>query len=129
MTFSRRMALAMVLVLLLAVATLVIRAEGALRSEMADDIAATLQREAGVVAGGLTNTTGGDTQDAVRRMSLALGHRISVINPSGVLVADSDFPPGPLPQVENHASRPEVAAALAGDTGRARRSSATVNAT
>lgn len=127
MTFSRRMALAMVLVLLLAVATLVIRAEGALRSEMADDIAATLQREAGVVAGGLTNTTGGDTQDAVRRMSLALGHRISVINPSGVLVADSDFPPGPLPQVENHASRPEVAAALAGDTGRARRSSATVD--
>ena len=97
MTFSRRMALAMVLVLLLAVATLVIRAEGALRSEMADDIAATLQREAGVVAGGLTNTTGGDTQDAVRRMSLALGHRISVINRSGVLVADSDFPPGPLP--------------------------------
>ncbi len=127
MTFSRRMVLSMVLVLLLAMVTLLIRAESALREELADDIAATLQREAVLVAAGLGTATGADLQDSVRAMSLTLGHRISVIDSSGVLVADSDFPAGPLPSVENHAARTEVAAALAGDTGREQRASATVD--
>lgn len=121
------MVLAMVLVLVLAVVTLLVRAESALRDELADDIASTLQREAALVASGLGTSSGTELQDAVRRMSLTLGHRISVIDSSGALVADSDFPAGPMPAVENHAARAEVAAALAGDTGRARRASATVN--
>lgn len=127
MTFSRRMVLAMLLVLVLAVVTLLVRAESALRDEMADEIAATLRREAVLVSAGLGSARGGELQDAVRRMSLTLGHRISVIDSGGVLVADSDFPAGPLPAVENHAERTEVAAALLGDTGRARRASSTVD--
>ena len=44
----------------------------------------------------------------------------------GRVRADSDFPPGPLPAIENHAGRPEVRAALAGAPGVATRRSETV---
>src|SRR5688500_259699 len=66
-------------------------------------------------------------QDAVRRFSAETGNRITLIDRSGRVVADSDFPPGPLPPIESHAGREEVARALAGGVGRAIRYSGTVD--
>ena len=53
--------------------------------------------------------------------------RVTFIDADGVVLADSQVPLAGLPQLENHRDRPEVAAALAGGTGTATRSSATVH--
>ncbi len=50
------------------------------------------------------------------------GYRFTVIDPDGVVLADSHSDPLSM---ENHADRPEVAAALAGETGRDLRDSDT----
>lgn len=54
---------------------------------------------------------------------MAGGFRVTVIDPKGVVLADSHSDPAVM---ENHGDRPEVAAALAGDVGNdARRSTST----
>jgi two-component system phosphate regulon sensor histidine kinase PhoR len=60
------------------------------------------------------------------RAARAAEARVSLIAADGRVVADSDVAPDALDRVANHASRPEVAAALAGRTGSTRRRSATV---
>jgi len=48
--------------------------------------------------------------------------RLTIVGSDGAVLADSDIDPAAM---ENHADRPEIAAALQGRTGNARRSSAT----
>ena len=59
-----------------------------------------------------------------------LGHaaaaRVTLIARDGTVLGDSDVPLAQLRAVENHASRIEVASALAGDRGATSRMSATV---
>ena len=55
-----------------------------------------------------------------------LGVRVTLLDSTGVVVGDSEVPRAALAAVENHASRPEVAAALAGRPGHAQRHSRTV---
>jgi two-component system phosphate regulon sensor histidine kinase PhoR len=62
----------------------------------------------------------------VHRLARQNGHRITLIDRAGRVRADSDFPPGPLPAIENHAGRPEVRAAFGGARGVATRRSETV---
>ena len=57
----------------------------------------------------------------------ASGSRITLIDRTGRVVGDSEVGADRLPEVENHAARPEVAAALQGITGSAIRSSETVS--
>ncbi len=57
------------------------------------------------------------------RMGAALGRRVTLIARDGTVVGDSEFDGAALRQLQNHASRPEVAEALAGRTGAARRPS------
>jgi two-component system phosphate regulon sensor histidine kinase PhoR len=54
------------------------------------------------------------------------GMRLTLIDASGVVIADSEVSPKGLASVENHAHRPEVAAALAGGVGVDERVSGTV---
>ena len=54
------------------------------------------------------------------------GARVTVIRADGLVIGDSSVPLAQLPTLENHATRPEVAAALAGGHGDALRDSATV---
>ena len=64
-----------------------------------------------------------------RRRAPALqqnNHRITLIDSTGRVRADSDFPAGPLPLIENHLGRPEVQAVLHGRIGVATRRSETV---
>ena len=126
MTFARRVVIATVLVLLVALGTLVWVAGRALSRSLEDNIAHVLEREARLVAAALPADAGA-WQDAVRRFSERTGNRITVVDREGRVVADSDFPPGALPPIENHREREEIAAALAGGTGRAVRASSTVD--
>ena len=60
------------------------------------------------------------------RLGATLGARVTVIALDGRLLGDSEVPLARLAQVENHADRPEVRAALERGSGTARRQSATV---
>jgi two-component system phosphate regulon sensor histidine kinase PhoR len=57
----------------------------------------------------------------------ALGLRVTLIDREGRVRGDSEVPRAELPGLENHAGRPEVKAALAGEAGSAARRSRTVN--
>jgi two-component system phosphate regulon sensor histidine kinase PhoR len=124
-TFVRRLVAGSVLILALAILILLWVAERSLRRDLQGDIAVTLEREGRLVREALPADTT-EWQSAVRRLSAQTGHRITLIGRDGWVRADSDFPPGPLPPIENHAQRPEVRAALAGQTGVASRKSETV---
>jgi len=65
--------------------------------------------------------------DAVAdRAATAAGARVTLITRDGKVLGDSDVPAARLSQVENHADRPEIQAALAGVIGSSTRRSATV---
>jgi two-component system, OmpR family, phosphate regulon sensor histidine kinase PhoR len=53
--------------------------------------------------------------------------RVTIVAPDGRVLADSALSGADLAAVENHGHRPEVMAALAGETGTARRRSATID--
>ena len=56
-----------------------------------------------------------------------LGARVTLIAAEGRVLGDSEVPRERLGEVENHANRPEVQAALAGRIGRASRRSRTID--
>ncbi|MBW2713095.1 MAG: PAS domain S-box protein, partial [Deltaproteobacteria bacterium] len=60
------------------------------------------------------------------RASQALASRITLIDRKGVVLADSDVPRERIPEIENHASRSEVASAINGELGVGSRLSGTV---
>jgi two-component system phosphate regulon sensor histidine kinase PhoR len=124
-TFSGRLATGTFFVVAAALAVLLWRAERALRHDLEADVQRQLERNATLVARALPANPEA-LQPGVRELSLAAGIRITVISTTGVVLADSDFPDGPLGAIENHLGRPEVQAALASGVGRAKRHSATV---
>ncbi len=125
MTFVRRLVVGTVLILLLTVAILLWMAERSLRQNLENEIALTLENEARLVREALpTDST--RWQEAVHQFARQTRHRITVVDRTGRVRADSDFPAGPLPAVENHAGRPEVRAALSRGRGIASRRSDTV---
>ena len=88
-----------------------------LREEFTDNLA----REARFVATSWTSDS--DASALAHRAGNALGHRVTLIRPDGVVIGDADFRPEELGRLENHAGRPEVAAARAGAVGSALRPS------
>jgi two-component system phosphate regulon sensor histidine kinase PhoR len=125
-TFATRLVAGTLLVLVLAVAVLLFVAERSLRRDLVGDIERTLEREAMLIRGALPldSTAWGEV---LRRSAAGQAHRrVTLVDRAGRVRADSDFPPGPLPAIENHAGRPEIQAALAGRTGVAARRSETV---
>jgi two-component system, OmpR family, phosphate regulon sensor histidine kinase PhoR len=124
-SFAKRLVLGTVLILILAVAVLLWGAERSLRRDLEGDIARGLENEARLIGAALpADSLGWD--EAVHRLALQNRHRVTLVDQSGRVRADSDFPPGPLPPLENHAGRPEVRAALDSGIGVATRRSETV---
>ena len=80
-------------------------------------------------ARGLLSRSGpaADVRAFVLRAAEPTGSRVTLIAADGRVLGDSDVLPGALAQVENHADRPEVKAALAGGVGSDLRRSATVS--
>ncbi|HUR96109.1 MAG TPA: ATP-binding protein [Gemmatimonadales bacterium] len=125
MSFARRLVAGTVAILVLAVLVLLWGAERSLRRDLQSEIARGLENEGRVIREAITpDSLGWDA--AVHRLAAQNSHRITLIDRAGRVRADSDFPPGPLPAVENHATRPEVGAALRGGVGVATRRSETV---
>ncbi len=62
----------------------------------------------------------------VDRAAIAANARVTLITRDGVVVGDSEVATSALGDVENHAARPEVQAALRGEIGRSTRRSVTV---
>jgi two-component system phosphate regulon sensor histidine kinase PhoR len=94
-------------------------------------IAGSLEDEAHLVrqlAAGVAFRAGNAAElDAIAdRAQPAAGARITLIDRSGAVVGDSNVPVAKLSALENHAERPEVAAALAGEIGTSTRRSETV---
>ena len=111
MTFVRRLVLASIFILVCAVGILFWAAERSLRRDLEGDIAQALEIEARLIR----ETLPADSlqwQAAVHRLANESSHRITLISRDGTVRADSDFPLGSLPPLQNHASRPEVRAAL-----------------
>jgi len=124
-SFAQRLVLGTVAILILVVLVLVWSAERSLRRDLVGDIRSGLENEARLIREALPpDSLGWD--DAVHRLALQNGHRITLVDRTGRVRADSDFPAGPLPALENHASRPEVREALEGRSGVATRRSETV---
>jgi two-component system, OmpR family, phosphate regulon sensor histidine kinase PhoR len=124
-TFVRRLVLGSVLILVLTVGILFWAAERSLRRDLEDEIGRTLATEAALVREALpADSTAWPT--VIRRLANLTNHRITLIDRDGWVRSDSDFPPGPLPAIENHGERAEVRAALAGMKGMASRRSETI---
>jgi two-component system phosphate regulon sensor histidine kinase PhoR len=122
---AKRLVVGTVLILILAVVILVWGAERSLRRDLEGDIARGLENEGRLIREAIpADSLGWD--EAVHRLARQNNHRITLIDRTGRVRADSDFPPGPLPAIENHAGRPEVREALAGGRGVATRRSETV---
>src|SRR5690606_28487920 len=114
-----------ILVVAVAVAVLIVAAERQLRRDLQTDLARGLEREARLARQALPadSSAWGAT---VRRLAAETGSRITLIDTSGRLTADSDLSPDSLRRHGDHRSRPEVLAALGGMVGSDVRRSATV---
>lgn len=67
-------------------------------------------------------------QARIEKMARETSIRITLVRSSGQVVADSSERPEEIPRMDNHATRPEIAAALKGGTGISTRYSMTLNA-
>ena len=125
MTFAKRLVLGTLFVLISTMAVLLWAAERSLRRDLEGDIARSLESEARLISEALpADSLAWD--EAVHRLARKNNHRITVVDRDGRVRADSYFPPGSLPAIENHAGRPEIRAALQGREGESSRRSQTV---
>lgn len=125
MRFATRLVWGTVLVLIAAMAVLVITAGRSLRHELEGEIRTALEREARLVRDALPEDRAA-WQDFVTRMAQATDHRVTLIDSTGRVLAESDLGAAVLPLIPTHADRPEVIGVLGGESSSARRQSETV---
>jgi len=65
-------------------------------------------------------------QEQIQKIAAGIDIRVTIIDPKGVVLADSSETPEQLSEMENHALRPEVAAALKKEPGMSVRYSMTL---
>ena len=121
---SARTTLLLIIPLVIPFALFLWWTEADLRPRLEAEVGASLERQAQVI-----RATTGDaaySDSLADALGEASGSRITLIDPTGRVVGDSEVDSGQLPEVENHAGRPEVAAALADRTGFAIRASETI---
>jgi hypothetical protein len=74
----------------------------------------------------LINVSANDLDHALRTDAELLGLRITLVDRSGRVLADSEVPLDKIPAMETHANRPEIASAFATGSGSAVRLSASI---
>jgi len=117
MRLPRRLFASYVLLVAASTVTLVIASDRSLRSRLLREATVEVTRETAYLARAVGTLRGTDLDSLVHQLRRATGRRLTVIDRSGTVIADSDFPKDALPSLENHATRPEFVAALAGRTG------------
>ena len=104
--------------------------EHQLRTRLEDTNREQLARQARTLVAAesaLDFTAGAQVLDPVAdRLGEAMQARVTLIDPSGVVVGDSEVELDRLSSLDNHASRPEVVASHGGEVGISRRTSSTV---
>ncbi|MEN8160422.1 MAG: histidine kinase dimerization/phospho-acceptor domain-containing protein, partial [Myxococcota bacterium] len=131
MSVRLRLAVALVGVALGVVLVFALVARQGLETRARERLAASLETSARLAHGLLGDTGLAPAEREVLQARVAgvardVGVRLTVIDRAGVVVADSEVPAPGLAALENHASRPELAAALAGRVGVHERISGTV---
>ena len=92
-----------------------------LRDRLREESATELLREARLV--GAQWRPGLDPDSLADAAGAALAHRVSLVTPDGRVLGDSEFDEPALSRLENHATRPEISAALRADSGTSIRTS------
>ena len=117
MTLSRKLFASYVVLVAASTITLIVAADRSLRSRLLREAAAEVTRETAYLLHAVEGRRGAALDALVYRIGRETGRRITVVDTAGTVIADSDFPHDQLSGLENHATRPEFQAALAGATG------------
>ncbi len=122
MNLTRRLLLGSLVLVTVLVAGIVAIAGSRLQDRLAEENGRELEREARLVANewlpGMNSDSLADAAGA------ALGRRVTLIDPTGRVIGDSEFDGAELDGLQNHSTRPEVIAARAGGVGSSMRPSA-----
>ncbi len=117
MTLARKLFASYVLLVVLSAVTLVVAADRSLKTRLLREATVEVTRETALLAGAVDGLKGARLDSLVRRLGRETGRRLTVIDTTGLVIADTDFPTDELGTLENHASRPEFRVALRGGTG------------
>ena len=112
MNFAGRLVAGTVVVLVFAVLVVVWVSERSLRRDLEADMVRTLEREARITGNALPTKSLQRPQN-IRNMAAATGHRITLTDSVGRILADSDLPPDSV-GTDATIGAPEVAAIVAG---------------
>ena len=117
MRLPRRLFASYVVLVAASTVTLIVASDRSLRSRLLREATVEVTRETAYLARAVGTLRGAALDSLVHQLGRTTGRRLTVIDRSGRVIADSDFPPDALPALENHAARPEFREALAGRTG------------
>jgi two-component system phosphate regulon sensor histidine kinase PhoR len=117
-TLTRKLFLSYVALVMASSAVLVAGADLLLRSRLTREAGTELEREVRYLAAAVTAERGARLDSAVVSIARTTGRRLTVIDTSGQVLADSDFPDSVLAALEDHRDRPEFRSAFAGRIGR-----------
>ena len=126
MRLATRLFLGVSLLVAATVIGLVVATDRLLRDRLETEIAAGLERDARLIAA-LLPPDSTRWPELARALGDAAGRRLTLVAPDGRVRGDTEFDRAALPHLENHASRPEILAALARGVGVDRRRSASSN--
>ncbi|MGH9365566.1 MAG: ATP-binding protein [Thermoanaerobaculia bacterium] len=107
---------------------LIVILDGTLRRAVEDRVTERIGRELDHLADDLRRVAGGTMEELdafLRKAARDLVCRITVMDAEGRVTHDTDLLPADVPQMENHANRPEIREARERGFGRARRFSVT----
>src|SRR5260370_12763727 len=106
-------------------AALILVLDSTLRRAVEDRVSERISREMDHLQQDLAAISAGTLGGFLRRSARELACRITLIAPDGRVQNDTDLDPTLVPQMENHAGRPEVLEARRRGTGASRRFSVT----
>ena len=121
MRLAQRLLVGALVVISVLVVFVVAIASERLRDRLYEQTALELEREARVVAERWRSPAGAD--DLADSLGAILGHRVTLVDSTGKVLGDSNFPVADLSTLENHAQRPEIIEARAHGLGRSQRTS------
>lgn len=123
MSLTRRLLVSYIAIVVATAAVLTVAADRGLRSRLEARLTQEFEREARYLAFAARGLGEAGLDSLVHSLGIQTGRRLTIIGRDGRVLADTDFPRDQLGTLENHATRPEVAEALAGRVGINRRRS------